>query len=193
MIPEDRPRRRRLSDEERALWGNITRSVLPLHRKPRDVESAETTEPKSKGRKTRSPSPPRPAAVRHRAAGAPKELAPAALAPFGRRLKQKLARGTEAIDRRLDLHGLTQQEAHQAVARFLRLAQAAGAKTVLVVTGKGDRAEARDLFAERGVLRQRVPQWLRQAEFRDVVLGFETAHVGHGGEGALYVRLRRPR
>jgi DNA-nicking Smr family endonuclease len=77
--------------------------------------------------------------------------------------------------------------------RFLRSAQADGVKIVLVVTGKGGRAEDGDIFAERGVLRRFVPQWLRQPEFRSLIVGFEEAHRSHGGEGALYVRLRRRR
>jgi DNA-nicking Smr family endonuclease len=104
-----------------------------------------------------------------------------------------LSRGSEPIERRIDLHGLTQEQAHHALARFLRAAQAEGVKTVLVVTGKGERTLAGDVFAERGVLKRLVPQWLRLPEFRATVMGFEPAHGAHGGEGALYVRLRRQR
>ena len=64
--------------------------------------------------------------------------------------------------------------------------QASGAKVVLVITGKGVRGDG-----ERGVLKRQVPMWLRLPEFRDMVVGFETAGIGHGGEGAMYVRLRR--
>jgi len=115
------------------------------------------------------------------------------LAPLGRRLKQRVARGREPIDASLDLHGLTQRQAHAELLRFLRRAQADGAKIVLVVTGKGGIREGREAGAERGVLRRQVPQWLSLPEFRLLVVGFEDAHIGHGGEGALYVRLRRPR
>jgi DNA-nicking Smr family endonuclease len=62
-----------------------------------------------------------------------------------------------------------------------------------VVTGKGARGAERDPFSERGVLRRLVPQWLKAPEFRNLVVGFEAAHVGHGGVGALYVQLRRRR
>jgi DNA-nicking Smr family endonuclease len=113
-----------------------------------------------------------------------------ALAPLDRRTKQKLSRGREAIDARLDLHGMRQDEAHGALSRFLRRAQADGAKFVIVVTGKGLRGGE---GSERGVLRREVPRWLQMAEFRDVVVGFEVAAISHGGEGALYVRVRRGR
>jgi DNA-nicking Smr family endonuclease len=104
-------------------------------------------------------------------------------------MRSRVARGKEDIDGRLDLHGLTQSEAHAALLRFLRQASGRGARLVLVITGKG----ARGGEGERGVLRRQVPQWLRLPEFRALVIGFEQAHVAHGGEGALYVRVRRSR
>jgi DNA-nicking Smr family endonuclease len=104
-------------------------------------------------------------------------------------MKQRVARGKEAIDGRLDLHGLTQSEAHATLLRFLRAASNRGARLVLVITGKGARASD----GERGVLKRQVPHWLALPEFRAFVVGFEDAHVAHGGEGALYVRVRRAR
>jgi len=74
--------------------------------------------------------------------------------------------------------------------RFLRQAQDDGAKFALVITGKG--ARARDEWSECGVLKRQVPLWLKLPEFRVYVVGFEPAHVGHGGEGALYVRIKKP-
>jgi DNA-nicking Smr family endonuclease len=101
-------------------------------------------------------------------------------------LRQRVARGREAIDGRLDLHGLTQSEAHAALLHFLRNASGRGARLVLVITGKGDGRED-----GRGVLRRQVPHWLALPEFRVFVVGFEQAHLAHGGEGAIYVRIRR--
>lgn len=103
-------------------------------------------------------------------------------------MRTRVARGKEAIDGRLDLHGLTQSEAHAALLRFLRMATARDARLVLVITGKGARGEG-----ERGVLKRQVPQWLSLPEFRALVVGFEQAHLAHGGEGALYIRVRRTR
>src|SRR5262245_63819289 len=175
---EGKPGRRGLSAEERKLWGQITRSVAPLRRRPLLVDAAQPAtpgKPKSLSAPTRST----PAATR----------AAPSLEPFDRRLKQRLARGTEPIDDRIDLHGKTQSEAHAALLSFLRKAQSNGAKFVLVITGKG--GGARDGWSERGVLKRQVPQWLKLPEFRGCVVGFEDAHVGHGGAGALYVRIRR--
>ena len=110
-----------------------------------------------------------------------------------RRLKQRVARGSEPIDARLDLHGYTQAQAHMALTAFLQRAQRDGARVVLIVTGKGGARGDPLTPSERGVLKRQVPIWLALPEFRSIVLGFEAAHVGHGGEGALYVRLRRRR
>lgn len=112
------------------------------------------------------------------------------LAPLGRRERAKLSRGRNEIDARLDLHGMTQVRAHHALFGFLQQARREGLTFVLVITGKGKVGSAE---SERGVLRRQVPQWLSLPEFRSLVVGFEEAHVGHGGEGALYVRIRRAR
>ena len=131
-------------------------------------------------------------------AGAPPVSTPAAPprpafvpapAPPGleRRERQRISRGLLAIEGRIDLHGLYQAEAHAALVGFLMRARAAGHARVLVVTGKG----GEDAYAERGVLRRSVPHWLRGADLRSIVLGFEEAARHHGGAGALYVRLRR--
>jgi DNA-nicking Smr family endonuclease len=109
--------------------------------------------------------------------------APPAIAPIEKRLKQKIARGSHSIDARLDLHGHSQAEAHDVLYRFLRRVQSRGARLVLVITGKGGRGE--------GVLKRSVPMWLSLPEFRELVIGFDTAAIPHGGEGALYVRVRR--
>jgi DNA-nicking Smr family endonuclease len=109
--------------------------------------------------------------------------------PLERRMKQRLARGSESIDGRIDLHGRTQSQAHAALLRFLETRQAQGARIVLVITGKGRGPS--DVASERGVLKRQVPRWLALPEFRRFVVAVEDAHVGHGGEGALYVRLRR--
>jgi DNA-nicking Smr family endonuclease len=108
-------------------------------------------------------------------------------------MRARMARGSLAIDARIDLHGLTQAAAHRRLIKFLGEAQAAGAKLVLVITGKG-RPDDRPLMGEeRGVLKRLVPIWLGAEEMRTLVVGYETAGRGHGGEGALYVRVRSRR
>jgi DNA-nicking Smr family endonuclease len=181
MSKRDGSRRRVLSQDERVLWSTVTRSIAPLREgvgEP-DIE----TEPAAAEK-------PRPAARKAKpiAVPAPARPAPPQLTPLGRRMRQRVARGKEAIDARLDLHGLTQSEAHAALLHFLRKASAREARLVLVITGKGSKN-----LGARGVLKRQVPQWLALPEFRAFVIGFDEATVRHGGEGALYVRLRRPR
>ncbi len=176
-------RLRRLSDEEIALWTEVARSVsrrrgasLPTPSKP----------------STPRPPPAPPAAAAFGAEAKPARSRALPLAPIERRLKRELARGRGAIDGALDLHGMNQAEAHQALRGFLRHSQARGARLVIVVTGKGGPLdEPAPLGQERGVLRRLAPHWLREPDLRQVVLGFEEAGRAHGGSGALYVRLRR--
>ena len=174
---EGKPPRRGLSAHEQKLWSDVTRSVAPL-RQPLPPDPGPPTAP-GKPKPSRAPARSAPPAAR--------PTVP--LEPFDRRLKQRLARGTEAIDFRVDLHGKTQSEAYAALSSFLRRAQRDGAKFVLVITGKG--GSAREDAGERGVLKRQVPQWLGLPEFRRYVLGFEDAHHRHGGAGALYLRIRR--
>lgn len=185
MSARDGNRRRPLSDEERVLWKTITRSIAPLRARIQSDQTQSDDEPDVE------PAPPpkkTPRSVKSAPPSPVKSVAPAPLEPLGRRMKQRVARGREAIEGRLDLHGLTQSEAHSALLQFLRSAVARNARLVLVITGKGARGEG-----ERGVLKRQVPNWLALPEFRTLVVGFENAHITHGGEGALYVRLRRAR
>ncbi len=175
-----RGKSRSLSEEERTLWTDVTRGIAPL--RPASAAQAETstetkTPPPAKSIPAASLVPPR----------RPKANSPPALAPLDRRAKQRIARGRDAIDGRLDLHGLTQAQAHGSLLRFLQTAQTRDARLVMVITGKGSRS------TEGGVLKRQVPLRLRLPEFRALVVGFDDAHRTHGGEGALYVRVRRSR
>lgn len=192
-------RRRPLSDEEHALWAGITRSIKPLRSAksaPKALAgSAQDVNHDSTQDGTQNPHQKVRAVPQSPVRSQPPAVKSPPLAPLDRRLKQRVARGRDAIDARIDLHGMTQRQAHAALLRFLRGAQAQDAKVVLVVTGKGggiaepDRGER----GERGVLRRQVPLWLELPEFRHFVVGFGEAHGSHGGQGALYVRLRRAR
>jgi DNA-nicking Smr family endonuclease len=182
-----RPHRKRsLSEEERALWESVARQVKPLRKKARVAKlpgHAPAAEPAAAAKPAATS---RPIPVIH----APKPNRPVVppLAQIGRRERSRLSRGRNEIDARLDLHGMTQGRAHHALFGFLQRAHRDGLTFVLVITGKGGLGGAE---SERGVLRRQVPQWLSLPEFRSLVVGFEEAHIGHGGAGALYVRIRR--
>ena len=183
-------RRPKLTEEERTLWGRVTRSVLPLRQKRMRVDlemgSLESKAKPAAHARLHGKAAPKVASKPAPKAESRVEPKPA---PLDRRQKRRLARGAEPIDARIDLHGRTQSEAHALLLTFLHAAQRDGAKFVLVITGKGLRGD--DHRSGRGVLKRHVPLWLQLPEFRSCVVGFEQAHIGHGGEGALYVRLRR--
>jgi DNA-nicking Smr family endonuclease len=190
-IPElvDPPRRKRaLSEEERALWDSVAKQTRPLRKNPRPAKLVQETEAPSVAKPVTRAEPMLPA----KPARAPKSdllPSPPPLAPLGRRERSQLSRGRKEIDARLDLHGMTQTRAHRVLSDFLHRAHADGLTFVLIITGKGKMGAE----SERGVLRRQVPQWLSLPEFRTLVVGFEEAHIGHGGAGALYVRIRRMR
>jgi DNA-nicking Smr family endonuclease len=107
---------------------------------------------------------------------------------------EKLKRGAREPEVRVDLHGLTEARAHQRLLSFLRGAQKKGVRLVLVITGIGNsrREENAEWMASpHGVLKQMVPRWLNESEFAALVSGSGPAHRRHGGDGALYVYLRK--
>jgi len=174
-------RSRNLSGTDRALWNQVKKSIKPLRdQEPETFSEEPVAEKPTTTKKSSKPVAP-PASSPHRTSAPP-------LAPLERRLKQRVARGSVPIDARIDLHGRTQREAHQALLNFLHRAQNNGAALALVITGKGSAGDG-----ERGVLKRQVPMWLAQPEFRAYVVGFEAAHISHGGEGALYIRMRKRR
>ena len=165
---------RPLRDDERDLWGAFSKAVRPLKKRPAaKADAARGSAPAEKA--------PKKAAVVAAAPVLPAPKGPPPLATLGRREKAKVARGKVEIGGRLDLHGHTQAEAHSALIAFLRRSTARDKRTVLIITGKS------------GVLRRQVPLWLALPDLRELIVGFETAAIQHGGEGALYVRLRRAR
>jgi DNA-nicking Smr family endonuclease len=184
-------RKRALSEEERALWESVAKQTKPLRKRARTTKPPVASPDSKMPAAAKAVAPPKPSPAVRIARAAKPNPAPAAppLAPLGRRERSQLSRGRKDIDARLDLHGMTQTRAHHALFSFLQRAHSGGLTFVLVITGKG-RIGAE---TERGVLRRQVPQWLSLPEFRSLVVGFEEAHIGHGGEGALYVRIRRSR
>jgi DNA-nicking Smr family endonuclease len=188
IIDSPRPRLRALSAEERDLWDNVARQVKPLRKRVRlakpvtvTTETAPALLPPMSRKLVDTPP---VKVVKH-----PDPPLPP-LTTLGRRERSQLSRGRKEIDARLDLHGMTQERAHRSLAAFLQRASYDGLSFVLIITGKGRTGTAE---SERGILRRQVPIWLGLPEFRALVVGFEEAHIGHGGAGALYVRVRRAR
>jgi DNA-nicking Smr family endonuclease len=178
-------RRRGLTRDEALLWAKVAESVTPLRgRKPFEPPPLPE-EPVKPGPTLKAKPPPSPLVKRTLTPPAPPSFE-----PFDDRLRQRLGRGRAEIDARIDLHGLRQDEAHRTLRAFLAAEQARGSRVVLVITGKG-RSPSADPFAEAGVLRRQVPHWMGAADIRPLIVSYDEAGRGHGGEGAFYVRLRR--
>lgn len=182
---------RRLTREDRELWAALRRTVRPL-RPPPEVGSA-AAEASGIPREAQ----PAPAATaRPPAKAAARPAAPPPLSGLKERMRRRLSRGLADVDGRIDLHGMRQERAFAALVGFLRQSQLRGARLVLVITGK-DRGGEAGGFADKpagegwGVLRRSVPGWLSRPDIRELVSGFEDAGRRHGGDGALYVRIRR--
>ncbi len=177
------------SAEDIRLWEAVANSVRPLKRRAKRIAPAAAPAPATEPTvpappaKRQKPTLPAPPVKR------PPPPAPAPLTLFDRRTRAKITKGKVSIEARVDLHGLTQVAAHQRLRHFLEEARASGIKMALVITGKGA-PDAERMGEERGVLRRMVPGWLGSAEFRSFVIGYEPAGRRHGGEGALYVRIR---
>lgn len=177
-------RRGTLTDEDRNVWAHVARTARPMPGKKAPALPEPISEPRNDRTSEISAA---PSAARIM----PKVRVLPPLAGLEKRMRRDVTRGNRAIDARLDLHGMRQAEAHQALLAFVHRAHHSGARLVLVITGKGGGLDARG--EERGVLRRMVPHWLAEPGLRRIILGYEEAGLPHGGEGALYVRLRRER
>lgn len=183
-----------LSAEDRRIWARVTGSVTPpkTRKPPRiAVGAAEPPQPvASSPPKTRAavktsrpkPAPPAPAVgpppsapKRQSVAAVPETLEP--------RRQRRLSRERDPIEATIDLHGFGRFEAEDQLRAFLHGAQARGYRAVLVITGQGRRGG--------GVIRASVHEWLRSPGLRGVVSGFAGSHRRHGGDGALYVTIKR--
>lgn len=164
------------AQEDAALWEHVARSVRAYNHKAAAVKAPEKPSKDKAPARPAAPKPPPPAKV--------SPPAPPS-AGFDRATALKLKKGRLPVEARLDLHGMGQAEAFDALHRFIRRAHENGARTVLVITGKGR--------VGGGVLRRLVPLWLADGELRRTVIGAVTATPKDGGDGALYVRLKKPK
>lgn len=168
------------------LWQHVTQSVTPLKGKDRRRRD-EAAPPAGKAAASRPATARTPAPPPAKPAGkTPAKAAPAG-AGFDRATATKFARGQLPVDARLDLHGMTQAAAHQALARFVAKARRHDWRTLLIITGKGRLSEG------GGVLRRLLPLWLQEDPFSAQVLALSPAQPKDGGTGAFYLRLRRQR
>lgn len=176
---------RKLSTDERILWGRVAKSTRPMAGKTEELteldaflaaaeaEIAKVEQQRAAVPPVEQPAPPaakKTSGVHH---------------PLERPVKRKIAKGRLALEARIDLHGLVQSEAHVILLDFLIRAHERGMRHVLVITGKGSS------LGSEGALKRAVPFWFSKPEFRYLISSYETAAQHHGGEGALYIRLAR--
>lgn len=199
-------RKRTLHPEEQELWRSVARTARPLHPARANV-AVNAPSPIAEG-KAPAPKPPLADTLRLRGVklGAAAKMASSAqfVPDMGEHLANaplrmdakthgKMTRGKLAPEARIDLHGMTLDQAHPALIGFITRSHSAGMRLVLVITGKGgkSRADFGPIPQRTGVLRAQVPFWLHQAPLGPLILQVTEAHATHGGGGALYVYLRR--
>ena len=168
--------KRPLKPEETRLWRAVASTVRPFDGR------VLPPEPEPPPRPVAHPKPPLVAEA-HRAPTPPPRKVPGALHAIEPNRARRIVVGREAIGARLDLHGLDQDQARSMLEDFIVQAQLQGCRAVLVITGQGRQGT--------GVLRRRAPEWLADARLRGAVAGVSVADRRHGGEGALYVALKR--
>ena len=171
----------KLSHEDRIIWARIARTVEAFPGKEIPEEEWFAVETPA----TQLPSPPAKPVKPAPSSRTPEVQSRHQPHPIEKPVIRKLSRGRLPIDGRIDLHGLTQSEAHNLLFGFLARAHERGLRHVLVITGKGASR------GSEGALKRSVPVWLSKPEFSFLISGYEGAARGHGGEGALYIRLRR--
>jgi len=196
--------RRRLRPDELTLWQEVARKTTPLSSN-RKLPAASSSEHASAETSTPRQNPADLSQFEIGRDASQTGRNHDVLPPLADRLKtapvsmdkkafQKLKRGKLMPEAKLDLHGMTLEQAHPALNGFILRSHAAGRRLVLIVTGKGrDRDPGDAVPVRRGVLRHSVPQWLRMAPLSALVLQITEAHLKHGGGGAYYVYLRRQR
>jgi len=196
-------KRKGISADEEELWRRVTATATPLHRRP--VAKADVPKPGPVSPPQRAEGDLFAAFVtpaRPKGPGATKvSLQPAidqTVAAHPLRMDhgvyRQMVRGKTRPEARIDLHGMTLAEAHPALIGFVLRAQNAGCRLILVITGKGKRSEDHGPIPQRlGALRHQVPHWLHSAPLSGIVQQIATAHAKHGGMGAYYVYLRRPK
>jgi DNA-nicking Smr family endonuclease len=180
-------------EEDAALWARVAQTAAPLKKKNR-VTRVATPKPVQPPKAKSVPKSKSPAAAE---SARPAPAARPSRAPHSgldRQTARKLDKGHLAVEARLDLHGMRQRDAHAALRKFLKWAQSKDYRHVLVITGKGSpRATPSNFYEDetRGVLRQAVPHWLSHGDLAPLIVSFSEAPRRLGGEGALYVRLRK--
>jgi len=181
------------SAEDKKLWDYVSKTITPLYSDRVLNMSFDDVKPLKSNNQVRTvptpdfdsiglDTPEHSISPRSQKSDAPQSHS------IDKRTLDRLKKGKMQIDRTLDMHGMTQETAHNALRRALMAAHKDGLRLVLVVTGKGQRSSG-----EGGILRRRLKEWCELSPLSDIVLQIHNARPKHGGGGAFYVYLRRKR
>lgn len=186
---------KKLSNDDQVLWRTVTENVSPMREsfafEPSIKSKLKSSVVRQKAKLTEFRIGEKTKTFQFTPSG---ETSPKGVTPnMDKKSFQRLVRGKLDIDGKLDLHGLTQEQAKIMLRVKLMEAHGRGKRLILVITGKGK--QRTDEFNRQivGVLRHNVPMWLRQAPLSSIVLEITSAQQRHGGGGAFYVYLRRNR
>lgn len=211
-----RPKKRKIPttslDDDKAVWAIVAGGIEPLKKAksrvhPSVEDQADDANERQTGKSAKqskstteatqpSEEPRQPKVV---ADSIKAKLSTQPIVGFDRKKARKVRSGRVQIEARIDLHGMRQSKAHAELRAFLHRCYARKLQWVLVITGKGssrredEDSEHFDMWSRResGVLRRNVPRWLEEPDLRPLIISYTTAAPQHGGEGALYIHLRR--
>lgn len=186
-----------LSSEEGRLWENFVSSITPIEKKDNlELRKLEVNEGYRKqnifSSNTKIKKDLLSKVIKHEK----KPLKIHNFSQIDRKTLKKVKNGQINPEAFLDLHGMNVETAYQKVKEFLSECSERNKRLILIITGKGKRKEQEESFWMEysiGVLKKTVPNWLREKDNNSLILGYTTAHKKHGGEGALYIYLRRNR
>lgn len=194
---------RGLSREEAELWSRVARTVRPLVKRvpaatseagnvPCDLGAPPPPTPPKFQKIPRVPAPQLAASPPPRA-GEDRKPRPLDRHGLDGSWERKLAKAEISPDFTLDLHGHSLDAAHARLEHGLMQAVTMGARLVLVITGKPRPVEAADRGGRRGAIRAKLLDWLAHGSHASRIAAVRGAHPRHGGAGAVYVVLRRPK
>ena len=186
-----------LSSEEGELWENFVSSITPIEKKENlELRKLEVNEENRKQNIFNSNIKIKKdflfQAINHEK----KPLKTYNFSQIDRKILKKVKNGQINPEALLDLHGMNVENAYQKVKEFLSECSERNKRLILIITGKGERKDQDESFGREysiGVLKKTVPSWLREKDNNRLILGYTIAHKKHGGEGALYIYLRRNR
>ncbi|WP_353205435.1 Smr/MutS family protein [Sphingomonas sp.] len=200
---------RPLSPDEAALWARVMAGVRPLQAKrapvagasrgvpPKPLVSSTVETPFRPGASPATPATSPDAASRLRSKRTDARAAPSAPAntpsnTLDGTWDRQLSRGLVSPDRTIDLHGHTLHSAHDLLDAALDAAIRHGNRLILLITGKPPRPTSERPHA-RGAIRAATGDWLAGSRHAAAIAAVRAAHPRHGGAGALYIVLRKPR